>query len=229
MIEQEIRNRLFSLQDLEYKTFHQKLCSTRYSIIGVRIPLIRNLVKEYITKYTFFDLYNIKPIYYEEIIFKGLLIGNYKSSFNDIKKLIKEFIPLIDNWAVCDTFCSSLKITKKYSSEMRQFIMEYFDSKKEYELRFLIVMVLDYYITDVYLMDNFKVFDSIHSDDYYVNMALAWAISICLIKYYDETINYLKNAKISDFVYKKSLQKTIESFRINDEQKKQLRKLKDMR
>lgn len=229
MLEKEIRGELYNLKDETYKQFHTRICQTNNDIIGVKVPLIRNLVKEYSKKYSFEELYKLKPIYYEEIMFKGLLIGNSKLSIKEIKPLIKEFIPLINNWAICDTFCSSLKITKRNQKEMRKFILQYKQSTKEYELRFMIVMILDYFIEEEYLYDNFKIFDSIKSDYYYVNMALAWAISICLVKYYKETLNYLKKSKINSFVYEKALQKAIESYRINNEQKKELKNMKNKR
>ena len=87
-------------------------------------------------------------------------------------------------------------------------------------------MILDYYITEEYLEKIFEIFDNIKSEKYYVQMAVAWAISICLIKYYERTINYLKTAKIDKFTYNKGIQKALESYRITDERKKELRKMK---
>ena len=87
-------------------------------------------------------------------------------------------------------------------------------------------MLLDYYISEEYLDKDFKIFDDIKSEKYYVQMAVAWAISICLIKFYDKTIEYLKQAKIDKFTYNKALQKAIESYRITEEQKTELRKMK---
>ena len=109
---------------------------------------------------------------------------------------------------------------------MFKVINKYLKSNKEFEIRFGIVMLLDYYIEDKYLDRLFTIFDSIKSDKYYVQMAIAWAISICLIKYYDRTCVYLKNAKIDNFTYNKSIQKGIESYRLSEMQKENLRKMK---
>ena len=109
---------------------------------------------------------------------------------------------------------------------MRKFILSYKNSKKEFELRFMIVMILDYYIEEAYLEDNFKIFSRINQKDYYVEMALAWAISICLIKYYDQTLTLLDKYKFSDFVYNKSLQKACESYRISNKKKLKLKSMK---
>ena len=160
---------------------------------------------------------------------QGMIIGLSKEKdFGKIEKYIIEFIPKIDNWAVCDVFCAGLKITKKYKKEMWELIGKYLKSKKEFELRFGIVMILDFYIEENYLQENFKIFENINSKDYYVQMAVAWAISICLIKYYDETLLFLKDKKekFDKFTYNKALQKGIESFRLTKEQKETLRKMK---
>ena len=96
-------------------------------------------------------------------------------------------MPKINNWAVCDTFCAGLKITKKHKEEMFEFLQKYLKSHKEFEIRFGVVMLLDYYIEEKYLNQLFEIFDSIENKEYYVQMAIAWAISICLIKFYDKT------------------------------------------
>ena len=99
-------------------------------------------------------------------------------------------------------------------------------SDKEFEIRFAIVMILDYYIDEEYLKEDFKIFDNIKHEGYYVKMAVAWAISICLIKYYEDTVKYLKKSKIDNWTYNKAIQKAIESYRISDSQKEILRKMK---
>jgi len=109
---------------------------------------------------------------------------------------------------------------------MWDFIQKYIESDKEFEIRFGIVMLLDYYIDEEYLEKDFGIFDSIISKDYYVQMAVAWALSICLIKFYDKTIKYLKTSNLDKFTYNKALQKAIESYRINKSQKEYLKSLK---
>ena len=96
-----------------------------------------------------------------------------------------------------------------------------------FDIRFGVVFILCYYIDEDYIEQDFKVFNSVKSQDYYVKMAVAWAISVCLIKFYDETIVYLRDtAELDKFTYNKAIQKAIESYRINDEQKQCLRKMK---
>lgn len=135
-------------------------------------------------------------------------------------------MPKIDNWAVCDVFCAGLKITKKYKEQMWELLQKYLQADQEFQIRFGIVMILDFYIEKDYLQKDFEIFDTILNTDYYVQMAVAWAISICLIKFYDETISYLKIAKLDKFTYNKALQKALESYRITNEKKEFLRKMK---
>ena len=158
---------------------------------------------------------------------QGMLIGQAKNeNIDTILKYVEEYIPKIDNWAICDTFCAGLKITKKYKKEMWEFIQKYLKSEKEFEIRFAIVIILDYFIDEEYLKKDFKIFDNIKHEGYYVRMAIAWAISICLIKYYEDAVEYLKNAKIDNWTYNKAIQKAIESYRISDDKKDFLKKLK---
>lgn len=223
----EIEKELLNMQDKKYKEFQKGICPGVEEIIGIRIPILRSYAKELLKRYDFkYLMENIPSNYYEEIMLQGMLIGQAKLDFNEIIKYVEDFIPKIDNWAVCDTFCTGLKITKKHKEEMWDFIQKYIKSDKEFYIRFGIVLILNYYIDEDYLYKNFKIFDSIKSDKYYVQMAVAWAISFCLIKFYDKTIEYLKNSKIDKFTYNKSIQKAIESYRITKEQKEFLRTLK---
>lgn len=226
-MKQKIKEELVNLQDKKYKEFHSSLCPGTNNMIGIRVPVLRNYAKELLKQYEFRCLMeNIDDEYYEEIMLQGMLIGLVKEDFNTIMKYIKTFIPKIDNWAVCDVFCAGLKITKKNKEKMWEFIKPYLKSDKEFEIRFSVVMILDYYIEEEYLNQIFKIFNEIQSTEYYVQMAVAWAISICIIKYYNETLKYLKNAELDNFTYNKALQKGIESYRITPEQKQVLRNMK---
>ena len=227
-IKETVKKELLDLSDEKYKEFHSNLCPGTDNIIGIRVPILRDYAKKLSSKYDIDILLdNIDNEYYEEIMLQGMIIGLLKEKdFDKIITYIERFVPRIDNWAVCDVFCAGLKITKKKKDEMRKFILKYSNSKKEFEIRFLIVMILDFYIEDKYLEDNFELFDSIKYDKYYVQMSIAWAISISLIKYYDKTIKYLEKCRLDNFTYNKSIQKAIESYRISKEQKDYLRTIK---
>ena len=229
-MKEEIKKQLKQLADSKYKEFHSNLCPGTDNILGVRVPVLRNYAKELVKKYPVEKLLkNIDNEYYEEIMLQGMIIGlDKKVNIKTILEYIEEFIPKIDNWAICDVFCAGLKIVNKYPKEIWSFISKYLESEKEFELRFAIVIILDYYVNEEYIDKVLKVLNSIHSDKYYVQMAVAWAISICLIKFYDKTVNYLQdeNCLLDKFTYNKSIQKAIESYRITNEQKVFLRSLK---
>lgn len=226
-MKEDIKAKLLELSDKKYKEFHGGLCPGTENIIGVRIPVLRTYAKE-LSKQN--DIkYLLKQIdneYYEEIMLQGMLIGLEKEEFALVIKDIEKFVPKIDNWAVCDVFCGGLKITKKHKEEMWEFIQKYLNSELEFEIRFGVVMILSYYIDEEYIDKVLKIFDSITSDAYYVQMAIAWAISVCLVKFYDKTFKYLESANLDKFTYNKAIQKAIESYRITDEQKNMLRKIK---
>lgn len=222
-----IKNQIKNLADKEYKEFHSKLCPGTNNILGVRIPILRKYAKDLAKEYEIRELLKeIDTEYYEEVMLSGMLIGLEKGNIEEILEDIKGFIPKIDNWAVCDIFCGGLKITKNYKKEMWNFIQKYLESNKEFEVRFGVVMILSYYIEEEYIEKIFKIFDKITNTAYYVQMAVAWAISICLIKFYDRTVEYLKKATIDDFTYNKALQKATESYRITAEKKIELRNMK---
>lgn len=227
-MEEKVINKLFELQDLKYKDFQSNLCPNIKNIIGVRIPILRKYAKELIVKYSLADLLNnIEDNYYEEIMLKGMLIGLAPDlDMKTLIRYIKGFVPKIDNWAVCDVFCGGLKIAKKYKKEIWKLICEYAKSEKEFEVRFAIVMILDYYIEDEYLEQDFQIFNNVKNEAYYSQMAVAWAISICLVKYYDITVKWLQSSKckLDKFTFNKAIQKAIESYRITDEQKQYLRR-----
>ncbi len=222
----ELRKKLYDLQDKKYQEFHSGLCPNTNGIIGVRIPELRKIAKE-ISKNNPRDfLETYVDEYYEETMLLGFVIGYSKLSLEETFKYLKDFIPKINNWAVCDCVCSTLKITKKYPEEMFEFLLTYTKSKNEFDLRFAIVMFLDYYIIPEYLPKILKIVDSIKSKDYYVQMAIAWFISIAYIKEKEITLPYIKNNNLDTFTHNKSIQKIRESYRVSNLEKETLNKYK---
>ena len=226
LMNDEVRKKILELADPKYKEFHSGLCPNTENIIGVRIPVLRKYAKE-LAKDDFRSyLSSIADDYYEEIMIKGMIIGLAKMETEERLNYISEFVPKIDNWAICDTFCTGLKFTNKNKDVVWEFIKKYQNSRKEFELRFLIVMLLDYYITDKYIDEVIKILDKTKHDGYYVKMAIAWTISVLYVKYPKITMEYLKNNTLDDFTYNKALQKIIESYRVSEEDKNIMRKMK---
>ena len=226
MNNKEIREKLFEMQDLKYKEFHSGLCPNTDNIIGVRTPKLREFSKEIAKGDIDIYLENAKDDYYEEILLQGMVIGLIKNDFEKVCYYLKNFIPKIYNWAVCDMTVAGLKITKKHMKEMLEFLKPYLKSKEEFELRFAIVMLLDFYITDDYIDMVLKEMDKIKHEGYYVKMAVAWTISVAFIKYPEKTMKLLKENKLDDFTYNKSLQKIIESYRIEEKTKEKIKSMK---
>ncbi len=224
----KIRQDLLNLQNKKYKEFHSSLCPGIKNIIGIKIPILRNYAKklakqENFKEYIFFD----KTKYYEEVMLQGILIGLVKNS--DIKEMlnmIKIFIPKIDNWAVCDVFCAGLKNVNKNKEIFWNFIQEYVKSEKEFELRFVIVMMLCHFIDNEYTDKVLSTLDKIKHSGYYVKMAIAWAVSVAFVKFQSKTFKYLKNNNLDIWTYNKSLQKITESLRVSDKMKEKIKKMK---
>ena len=213
---------LFSLKDDEYKKFNQKIVKTD-NIIGIRLPILKNIAK-IIAKNDYLSfIKNNKHQYSEEIMLHGLVITYLKIDFNESIKLFDEYIKYIDSWATCDSVVMNYKIVSKNLDICLIKIKEYLKSDKPFIKRVGIVLLF-YYLNDDYIDEVLKLINSVKSDDYYVKMANAWLISICLVKYYDKTVKFLKSCQLDDWTYNKALQKAIESYRIKD--KDTLRKMK---
>lgn len=223
---ENIRKQLFKLQDLKYKKFQSKLCPNVDKIIGVRIPKLRNIAKKIALKDYDSFLRNSSDEYYEELVLQGLVIGYAKITIKETFKYLKIFVPKINSWAVCDTTCSNLKITKKYLSEMWEFLEQYINSNKEFDIRFALVMYLNYFLSDEYIDDILKKIDNIKNKDYYVQMAIAWLISFAYIKQKEKTEKFLQNNNLDKFTLNKAIQKICESYRVTENEKNRLRKYK---
>lgn len=223
---EEIREELINLADEKYKKFHSNLCPGVENILGVRLPILRKISKD-LSKNNYKNYLNNDSIkYYEEIMIEGLIIGYIKVDNETRFKYIRNFVPKINNWAVCDSFCNNLKFTKKNMSEVWDFILPYTSSKNEFDVRFAVVMMLNFYIVDNYIDNVLSVLNDIHHDGYYVKMAVAWAVSFAYIHLPDKTLSFLKNNNLDDFTYNKSLQKIIESNRVSKEYKDLMRSMK---
>ncbi len=225
----DILNIIKKYKDDKYKQFQEKICKTKYEIIGIKIPILRKISKDLIKNNNTDELlcYNYDK-YFELIIIEGFIIANINVDYNKRLMLISNYLKKIDNWAICDTFCSALKFIKKDLEEFLNYLNKIKKVKKEYYQRFYIVILLQYYLNNKYINYNLEELLNIKSDKYYVKMAIAWNYSICLVKYYDITYNYLKNNKdkIDTFTLNKIVSKAKDSYRLTIIQKEELEKLK---
>lgn len=220
----EFINYLFSIRDIKYKKFHSSL-SVGNEVIGIRTPDIKRIAKE-ISKGNYKEFLSLLGNeYYEEITLYGFILCNIKD-FDISNKYLNEYKYRINNWASCDLFCSSYKIVKKNKDYYYNFINDNINSDNIWIRRLCFVLLLDYYIEDKYLENIFYLCDKYNTNDYYVNMAVAWLISICYIKYRDITLNYILNNNLDDFTFNKTISKIRDSYRVCMEDKVYLNSLK---
>lgn len=224
-----IQQQLYDLQDESYRSFASKLIPNIDNLLGVRLPLLRKLAKQ-IVKHDWRAYWKeasaVKEEWFEETMLQGMVIGYLKEDIDTILNLTQQFVPKVNNWSVCDTFCSGLKIARQHQDKVWSFIQPYLVSKQEYELRFAIVMLLSYYVNERYLDDVLSILNRIQHEGYYVKMAVAWAVSVCYVHFPERTMGWLAQCALDDFTYNKSLQKITESLRVDDEAKTQIRAMK---
>lgn len=221
-----IREQLFQLSDKKYQKFSSSLLPNTDNILGVRLPDLRKIAKS-IAKEDWRNLIcNADNEYFEEVMLQGMVLGYVKTNIEELLKYINDFIPKIDNWSLCDSFCNGLKFTKQNMKTVWAFIQPFLSSNKEFEVRFGVVMLLNFYITEEYIDKMLKLLDNINQPGYYAKMAVAWAISICYVKFPSKTMNYLKNNNLDHFTYNKSLQKITESLKIDKQTKTIIKNMK---
>ena len=222
----EIQKELFSRQDKEYMKFLSKLTPnvSENTIIGVRIPEIRKLAKKLVKNNEYEDFLKELPHkYYDENLLHGAIISESKD-FENCIKLLDNFLPFIDNWAVCDTI--SPKIFKKYKKELIEKIKEWSQSDKTYTCRFGVEMLMTHFLDEDFKKEYLEVVADIHSDEYYVKMVVAWFFATALAKQWDYAMIYLEDNRLDVWVHNKTIQKARESLRISLEKKEYLKKLK---
>ncbi len=214
----DVRKELFKRQDLKYRDFHLKLVPgyDADKIIGVRLPELRKLAKALPDDCFSWD-------YYEEIMLHGLYIGYAKLDFDARLALLNTFVPVIDNWAVCDSVCSTLKFIKNNKADFFEYLKKYMFSEKEFERRFAIVCLMDYYIDDDYINLVVDYLKGISSGQYYVNMAAAWALSVAFIKYEGKVMPLLENGNLTQEIHNMTISKICDSFRVDKETKAYLK------
>jgi 3-methyladenine DNA glycosylase AlkD len=225
-MENIIRKQIFELIDTDYQKFSAALIPNIKNVLGVRLPELRKIAKMIAKDDWRTYLETAEDEYFEEIMLQGMVIGYVKTGIEEILSYVTEFIPKIDNWSVCDSFCTGLKFTKDNRERVWEFLQPYLSSKKEYEIRFGVVMLLDFFIEAEYIDRVLNLLDRVKHEGFYAKMAVAWAVSICYVKLPDPTMAYLRNNSLDDFTYNKALQKITESNRVDKETKSLIRSMK---
>lgn len=217
---------LKTLSDEPYQKLQYKLIPGAENVLGVRVPKLRALAKQ-IAKGDWRRFLNgAQDACFEEIMLQGLVIGYAKMTPDETFARVADFVPKINNWEVCDVCCSTFKTAAKEKEKLFAFLQPYLKSQREFDLRFAVIMLMDYFITEEYIDRILKIYDEIRHDGYYVKMAVAWALSVCFVKYQDKTMRFLEQNSLDDWTFNKTLQKITESYRVDDNMKTIIRNMK---
>ena len=222
----EITKRLFELQDEKYADFQAKLTPgiPRESFIGVRVPQVRTLAKSYYKDPESADFLRELPHqYYDENMLHGLVLSEMKD-FEACVKAVDAFLPYVDNWAVCDIM--SPKVFRKHKEELLPVIKRWVASDQVYTCRFGIEMLMSHYLDQDYKPEYLEIVAAVRSEEYYVNMMIAWFFATALAKQWDTVIPYIEEKRLEPWVHNKTIQKARESYRITPEQKEYLKGLR---
>ena len=222
----EIRAELFKMQDMDYRDFNSKLIPTvdKESMIGIRTPDLRKYAKQLGKSSDVIEFLQTLPHkYFDENQLHAFIISEIKDFKNCIDE-INRFLPYIDNWATCDQL--SPKLFKKYHNELFEYIKDWLKSDKVYTLRFGIGMLMEHFLDEDFDILYPETVSKIRSDEYYINMMIAWYFATALAKQYESIIPFIENNSLDIWTHNKAIQKSIESYRITDEQKAYLRELK---
>lgn len=222
----EIVDELFKMQDKEYHDFQVKLIPTASpdTFIGIRTPILRKYAKDLVKEnnYSLF-LEELPHKYFDENQLHAFIISELKD-YDECIKYINEFLPYVDNWATCDQM--SPKVFKKHHDKLLNEIKKWINSKETYTIRFGVGMLMQHFLDEDFKAEYLKMISSIRSEEYYVNMMKAWYFATALAKQYKDTIPYIENKELDVWTHNKAIQKSVESYRITEEQKEYLKSLK---
>ena len=225
-IEKYVQSQLFSMQDLKYKEFHSKLMPTveKDTIIGVRTPELRRFSKEFSKQPEAGEFMKILPhSYYEENNLHGFLIEAIKD-YDKVIFELERFLPYVDNWATCDLMRP--KVFKKNLLKLLEQIKIWTKSEHTYTIRFGIEMLMTFYLDENFSPEYLEIAAGVESEEYYVNMMIAWYFATALAKQYNSALPYIEERRLPMWVHNKAIQKSVESYRIAPEQKEYLKTLK---
>lgn len=215
---QEFIRYLINLGEDSYKDFNKKVITTNYETLGIRIPLLRKIASE-IFKGEYQEFLEISDsTYYEEVMIKGFVIGKIKE-IDEFMMYFNSYLDLIDNWAICDCFCNSLKIINKNKNYFLNIIDALVKSNNLYYIRVGLVLLLSFYVEEEYIDIILKYLEKIKSNEYYVNMAKAWLLCEVFVKYQDKGLKFLMNNQLDKFTINKAISKIRDSYRVSKETK----------
>ena len=223
---EQTRRRIEAAAEENYRQFNKSLLPGIENILGVRLPILHKMAKELIQQ-GWAEALEGEDLFYEERMLRGILIAQAPMSPEKRLESIRQFVPLIDNGGVCDRFCASLKpFIQEHFYEMLDFAAPYVEAAGEFEVRFGLVTLLSHFMLPETAERVFQILDNARHPGYYARAALAWALSVCYVKFPEKTRTYLERRDLDDFTYHKTLQKIRESRRVSAADKNALASLK---
>ncbi len=242
---EKMRKYLESLGEPSYLRFASSLIPELpvERFLGIRLPLLRKVARRIAADRWEEWLPRAGQDSFEEVMLQGMVIGyglddmerrsgrerrpqGQEELLGEARRLIRWFLPKIDNWSVCDSFCSTLKIAGRYRAQLWPFVLDCLRSGEEYTIRFGAVLLLDYYVDREYLREALAELERVDHDSYYVKMAVAWALSLFYLEFPEEMEVFLEDCRLDDFTYNKTLQKICESRRADRERKERVRAMR---
>ena len=218
-----LQKQLFELQDLKYRDFHSKLLPgiDKEKIIGIRTPQLRKFAKEFAkTEEVVLFLQELPHTYYEENNLHMMLVS-WMKDYGACLKEVRRFLPYIDNWATCDLPLP--KCFEKHKTELLPEIQSWIMDTHTYTIRYGIGVLMRLYLDEAFLPEFPELVVQVRSEEYYVNMMIAWYMSTALAKQWETIIPYIEQKKLPEWVHRKTIQKAVESYRITPEQKAYLK------
>lgn len=222
----ELQEKLFELQDIKYRDFHSKLMPgiNKETVIGIRVPVLRKFAKEFAkTSEAELFLQQLPHRFYEENNLHMMLITEIKD-YSKCMKEVQRFLPYIDNWATCDF--PEPKCFRKNKEAVLAKICEWLESSETYTIRYGIGMLMRLFLDEDFSPEYLKLVADVQSQEYYVNMMIAWYFATALAKQWEETVPYMEEHRLPEWVHKKTIQKAVESYRITPEQKEYLKRFR---
>lgn len=226
MNKEQIQRELEQRAEEAYRNFSAGLLPGVRRILGVRLPALRALAKQLAHTDGKKSLSQIPEDSLEGIMLQGMVIGYLRCPVEERLALIQDFVPKIDNWSVCDSFCVGLKFAKAEKDKVWTFLQPYLHSDREFAQRFGCVMLLNYYIDDAWLSRTVEALLHVNAKEYYAKMALAWAMAECYLQDPAAVLPILQQNLLAPDVQQKALQKIIESRTITPKVREEIRALK---
>ncbi len=220
---QEYIEYLKSIKEEEYAKFQQKFIDTKYSMLGIRVPMQRKIAKE-IAKGNVLSFFKwCKDDFYEEVNIEGFVIALLQDK-KEFDTYFKKFLPKIDNWATCDCFCKNIFVISHHKESYFATIKKLFTKKEVFTVRVGLVLLLSYYVEESYVEEILELVNQIPSQEYYIQMAIAWLLCELYIHYPKKVLPFLQTNQLNAFTQNKTIQKICDSYRISKNCKEQLKR-----